>query len=113
MTSCAKPSRASEIRWDNRAFISLRVPEVSRAWAQLRTKDADALHCRFLGKPGQFNLNQIEKFGKSSPRCKRSSEGGSSGAAVPARQPPFALLSCSLVRDLLQQQLQGFRETFV
>src|SRR5437763_7928695 len=36
-----------EITWDNRAMISLRVPDVNRAWAYLRTKDCAALHCRF------------------------------------------------------------------
>ena len=30
-------------------------------WAQWRTKDADGLDCRFLGKKGQFNLSQVER----------------------------------------------------
>src|SRR5204863_1971221 len=30
----------AEIAWDNRAFVSVRVPKVSRAWAQWKTKDA-------------------------------------------------------------------------
>ena len=54
-----------EVRWDARDAITLRVPGVSRAWAQWRTKKAVALECHFLGKKGQFNLSQIEDIGVS------------------------------------------------
>src|SRR5262249_38334857 len=39
-----------EVRWDNRVAISLKVPGVSRSWAQWRTKETAGLDCRFLGK---------------------------------------------------------------
>ena len=52
-----------EIQWDNRAAITLRVPGMTRAWAQWQTKEADMLVCRFIGKKGQFNLSQLEGFG--------------------------------------------------
>src|SRR5262249_45207143 len=52
-----------EVRWDARDAITLRVPGVSRGWAQWRTKDSDGLDCRFLGKKGQFNLSQVEGLG--------------------------------------------------
>ena len=60
-----------QVHWDNRAAITLRVPGVSRAWAQWRTKDADGLDCRFLGKKGQFNLSRLEGVGASTAvrRC--------------------------------------------
>ena len=41
----------------------LRIPGMTRAWAQWRTKEADMLVCRFIGKKGQFNLSQLEGFG--------------------------------------------------
>jgi excinuclease ABC subunit A len=53
-----------EIRWDTRDAITLYVPGITRSWAQWRTKDPSGLICRFVGKKGQFNLSQIEKFGK-------------------------------------------------
>src|SRR5262249_54900717 len=51
------------VEWDARDAITLRVPAVSRGWAQWRTKDNEALECRFLGKRGQFNLAQLEGIG--------------------------------------------------
>src|SRR5205807_2188728 len=39
---------ALEIRWDNRVAVTLRVPGITRAWAQWRTKDAGSFTCRFL-----------------------------------------------------------------
>src|SRR5262249_34255670 len=54
-----------EVIWTARAAITLRVPGVSRAWAQWRTKESYGLDCRFLGKKGQFNLSQVEGVGLS------------------------------------------------
>jgi excinuclease ABC subunit A len=48
-----------ELQWDNRAAITLRVPGISRAWAQWRTKESHGLDCRFVGKKGQLNLSQV------------------------------------------------------
>jgi excinuclease ABC subunit A len=96
-----------EIRWDNRAFISVHVPEVNRAWAQLKTKEADALYCRFVGKPGQFNLHQIEKFGLE-PQLQKNSE----GEAMLLRFQHGQHLQPQALRELLKEQMQGFRETF-
>jgi hypothetical protein len=42
----------------------LYAPGKTRSWSQWRTKDALGLICRFVGPKGQFNLAQIEKFGK-------------------------------------------------
>ena len=52
-----------EIKWDTRDAITLKVPGVSRGWGYVRTKDAEALVCRFVGKRGQFNLAQVEAIG--------------------------------------------------
>ena len=97
-----------EVTWDNRAMISVRVPDVSRAWGTLRTKDSDALHCRFLGKKGQFNLNQIEKFGVE-PTLESTSE----GEALLLQFQHDNHLHAPALREILQQHLAGFRELFV
>jgi excinuclease ABC subunit A len=52
-----------EIKWDSRDAILLYLPGCTRNWTRWKTKEAAALECRFLGKPGQFNLGRIEKFG--------------------------------------------------
>jgi len=96
-----------EITWDNRAMISLRVPDVSRAWAYLRTKDADALQCRFLGKKGQFNLSQIDQFGVE-PTLQTAAE----GEAMVLQFLHDNHVHAQALREILQQHLQGFREVF-
>jgi excinuclease ABC subunit A len=96
-----------EVTWDNRALISVRVPDVSRAWGTLRTKDSDALNCRFLGKKGQFNLNQLEKFGIE-PTLEKASE----GEALVLQFQHDNHVHAPALRQILQQHLQGFRETF-
>ena len=96
-----------EIAWDNRGHIGINVPGVSRAWAVLRTKDSDALHCRFLGKKGQFNLNQIDKFGLE-PTLQSSAE----GEAMVLRFTHDNHLHPQALREIMTQQLAGFREHF-
>ncbi len=96
-----------EITWDNRAQISVRVPDIARAWATLRTKDSDALHCRFLGKKGQFNLNQIETFGIDS-----TLQPAAEGEALVLHLLHDNHLHSPSLREILQQHLQGFREVF-
>jgi excinuclease ABC subunit A len=54
-----------EVRWDNRDAITVKVPGISRSWAQWRTKNNQALDCRFIGKKGQLNLSQVETLGVS------------------------------------------------
>jgi excinuclease ABC subunit A len=53
------------IHWDTRDAITLKIPGVSRSWAQWRTKDNKALDCRFIGKKGHLNLSQVETLGVS------------------------------------------------
>jgi excinuclease ABC subunit A len=96
-----------EVEYDNRTHISLRVPEVKRAWAYLKTKESEALACRFLGKPGQFNLSQVEKFGIE-PELQTTSE----GQALLLNFQHDNHLHAQDLRELLQQQVQGFREAF-
>ena len=73
----------------------------------MRTKDSDALHCRFLGKKGQFNLNQIEKFGLE-PTIEATSE----GETLELHFQHDNHIHAQALREILQQHLQGFREVF-
>ena len=52
-----------DIKWDTRDAILFYVPGISKSWARFRTKDESGLDCRFVGRPGQFNLSRIERFG--------------------------------------------------
>jgi excinuclease ABC subunit A len=54
-----------EIHWDSRDAILLKVAGIGQSWGRLKTKAAYGLDCQFLGKRGQFNLSQIERFGVS------------------------------------------------
>jgi excinuclease ABC subunit A len=97
-----------EIRWTARAAITLRVPGVSRGWAQWRTKESYGLDCRFLGKKGQFNLSQIETFG-ASPAV----NGSRADADVMRLVFQHAEhLHAAELKDLLTEHLRGFREAF-
>ncbi|HEV3204676.1 MAG TPA: excinuclease ABC subunit UvrA [Gemmataceae bacterium] len=97
-----------EIRWDSRDALALKIPGITRSWAQWRTKESIGLNCRFLGKTGQFNLSQVEKFGVS-PSINSSRTDGAVLQLVfqhPDHVHPAAL------KELLTEHLRGFREVF-
>jgi excinuclease ABC subunit A len=96
-----------EFAWDNRGHVGVSVPDVSRAWAYLRTKDCEGLNCRFLGKKGQFNLNHIEKFGVE-PTLQTAAD----GEALILQFLHDNHLHAPALREILTQHLQGFREMF-
>ncbi len=102
-----RSSRRSKSHWDNRVAITLRVPGVSRAWAQWRTKDADALDCRFLGKKGQFNLSQIDSLGMQ-PTIKPRDNGEVLHLVFLHENH----LQPQTLKEVLAEHLKGFRETF-
>jgi excinuclease ABC subunit A len=97
-----------QIVWDARAAISLKVPGINRSWAQWRTKECYGLDCRFLGKPGQFNLARVEEFGIS-PTIVPGSRHGDLLRLVfqHAEHVHFARL-----KEVLTEHLSGFREQF-
>ncbi len=96
-----------EIAWDNRVAISLRVPGITRAWAQRRTKRADALDCRFLGKKGQFNLSQIDTLA-AHPALKPRDNGD----VICLTFLHENHLQPRKLTELLTAHLRGFREVF-
>jgi excinuclease ABC subunit A len=96
-----------EVRWDNRDAITLKVPGVSRGWAQWRTKEAAALICRFLGKKGQFNLAQVEGVG-----VHPAIDDKAAGDVLRLHfQTPEQAQNPKL-KQVLADHLRGFREVF-
>jgi excinuclease ABC subunit A len=97
-----------QIGWNSRNSISLRVPGISRSWGHWRTKESDALDCRFLGKRGQFNLSQVEALGE------RSTIHGNrvDGDVVRLRFRHVEHLQPEKLKAFLHEQLNGFRELF-
>jgi len=96
-----------EVRWDARDSIMLRVPGVSRAWAQWRTKKAVALECHFLGKKGQFNLSQIDNLGVE-PSLKARDNGDVLHLVFLDENH----LHPQRLKEVLTEHLKGFREIF-
>jgi excinuclease ABC subunit A len=96
-----------EIAWDNRIATSFRVPGISRAWAAWRTKESQALICKFLGKKGQFNLSQIDRFGLE-PTLKPHKD----GEVLQLNFRNDNHLHAGPLKELLKQHLAGFREAF-
>ncbi|HEV3449527.1 MAG TPA: excinuclease ABC subunit UvrA [Gemmataceae bacterium] len=97
-----------QIDWSKRAAITLRVPGVSRAWSQWRTKESFGLDCRFLGKKGQFNLSQIESFGVSPSICGHRADGDM--LRLVFQQPEQ--IHAARLKALLAEHLAGFREIY-
>ena len=53
-----------EFKWDVRDAFGVKPRGATRGWARIKTKEADALECWFVGRPGQFNRGQVEAFGR-------------------------------------------------
>ena len=100
---------ALEIKWDVRDAVTLRVPGVSRFWGRWKTKQADALECWFVGKPGQFNLSQVERFGRGAEIAEDRNDGC---AVLKLRFTNGEHLHAVELRRLLAEHLRGFREAF-
>jgi excinuclease ABC subunit A len=99
---------AVEVRWDARDAITLKVPGVSRSWAQFRTKDHAALDCRFLGKKGQFNLAQLDGLGAECAIGQHRSDGD----VLRLQFQHLSQVQTGRLADVLREHLRGFRESF-
>jgi excinuclease ABC subunit A len=96
-----------EIVWNNREYITLKVPGIGRGWAQWRTKEIYGLDCRFLGKPGQFNLSQLEGIGACAELHSRRT-----GDVLRLVFQQEEQLQPARLLPLLREHLRGFREKF-
>jgi excinuclease ABC subunit A len=97
-----------QVRWDARDAIALRVPGVSRAWAQWRTKKASALECHFLGKRGQFNLSQIDRLGIAPSIGTQRKDGD----LLSLHFQNLDQEQAGRLKIILGEHLRGFREVF-
>ncbi len=93
-------------QWGSRATITLRLPGISRAWAQWRTKESYGLDCRFHGKKGQFNLSRIESFGQSPSICGHRADADILRLVFQHNEHVHA----AQLKELLAEHLLGFRE---
>jgi excinuclease ABC subunit A len=100
---------AIDIKWDSQDSILLKLTGVSRSWARWKTKDPTALELRFVGKPGQFNLNRLEGIGRDSTISADRSEGAD---VMLLRFVTADHLSLPVLKKLLREHAAGFRETF-
>jgi excinuclease ABC subunit A len=97
-----------EVRWDARDAITLKVPGVSRGWAQWRTKECEGLDCRFLGKKGQLNLSRVESFGVSPSLNGNRAD----GEVLRLRFRTEDHVHAAKLKEVLAEHLRGFREAF-
>jgi excinuclease ABC subunit A len=97
-----------EIRWDTRDAITLRIPGVSRSWAQWRTKDNKALDCRFIGKKGHLNLSQVETLGVSPTIHHHRADCD----LLRINFQRTEQLHPDRLKEVLTEHLRGFREVF-
>ncbi len=98
---------AVEITWDRRDAITLRVPGVNRGWAEWRTKEPEALDCRFLGKKGQLNLAQVEEIAAAEIGHHRAE-----GDILRLRFTDLSAQQAAKLKSVLVEQLAGFLEAF-
>jgi excinuclease ABC subunit A len=96
-----------EVKWDARDAITLKVPGVGRGWALWRTKQAEALDCRFLGRKGQLNLARVEGLG-----AVEIETGRSAGDTLRLRLTELGPEQAVKLKGVLAEQLAGFREAF-
>ncbi len=97
-----------EVKWDTRDSILLKIPGVTRSWAQWRTKDPQGLDCKFIGKKGQFNLSAVESFGVG-PEINGHHDDADVLRLVFRHQDH---VHADRLKKLLAEHLSAFRETF-
>ena len=98
-----------DVTWDVRDSVTLRVPEIGRMWARLKTKEPGALECWLIGKPGQFNLSRVEGIGFhpeiDADRTDRAD-------VLKLRFVTAGQLKPAELKKFLAEHLAGFRERF-
>jgi excinuclease ABC subunit A len=98
-----------EIRWDARDSVLVKIPNIGKAWGRIRTKDNEALDCRFLGKPGQFNLSRLEGIGRNPSLTADRADGGETMRLLFQKEEE---MPGSALKDVLGEHLAGFVERF-
>ena len=96
------------IEYDQRDFLKIRVPGVQRAWAYCRTKEPEALDCRFRVKKGQINLAALEGLGTAQIDDHRAD-----ADTLRLRLTDLDAEAVNRLRTLLAEQLVGLRQAQV
>ncbi len=96
-----------EIVWDARDSVLLKLPGIGKAWGRIRTKDNEALDCRFLGKPGQFNLSRLDGIGRNPSLTADRADGGESMRLVFQKEEEMPRAE---LKVLLKEHREGFAE---
>jgi excinuclease ABC subunit A len=98
-----------EFKWDVRDAVTVRPRGSSRMWARLKTKEAAALECWFVGRPGQFNLSRVEGIGRD-PLIEADRFDGADVLKLFLVRPDH--LHLPKLKALLAEHLKGFKATF-
>ncbi len=98
-----------EIVWEARDNILLKTAGIGKAWGRIRTKDNEALDCRFLGEPGQFNLNRLESIGQNPSLTADRADGGEVLRLVFQKEEDMPRAK---LKEVLKEHREGFIERF-
>ena len=101
---CARWSRAARSTGTPATPSRCACRASSRGWAQWRTKDADGLDCRFLGKKGQFNLSRVEGVGAAPASIDANRDDGDVLRLVFQHLEPS---QAAKLKELLAEHLRG------
>ncbi len=96
-----------EGKWDVRDAVTFRPPGASRMWVRLKTKEPGNLEAWLIGKPGQFNLGRLEKFGVLPELASERADGID---VIKLRFLTTAQLQTADLKKFLIEHLAGFRE---
>jgi excinuclease ABC subunit A len=98
-----------EFKWDVRDAVTARPGGASRFWARLKTKEADALECWFVGRRGQLNLAKVDGIGVDAAIEADRNDGSD---VLKLRFTAADQLHPARLKAVLADHLRGFRATF-
>ena len=100
---------ALDFKWDVRDAVTARPAGAARFWVRLKTKEADALECWFVGRRGQVNLARVEGLGRD-PAVEGDRADGTE--VLKLRFTTADQLQSKALRAVLAEHLAGFRAAF-
>ena len=96
-------------KYDVRDAITIRIPESSRFWCRIKTKESAQLECKLITKPGQFNASRFEGIGRDAIVESDRREGCDAITLTFIKSDHFNIKK---LKPILQEVLTGFRATF-
>ncbi|MBX9583652.1 MAG: excinuclease ABC subunit UvrA [Gemmataceae bacterium] len=98
-----------EFKWDVRDAATARPAGAARFWVRLKTKEADALECWFVGRRGQLNLAKVDGIGVGAAIEGDRTDGSE---VLKLRFTAADQLHPAKLKAVLADHLAGFRATF-